>query len=305
MSGLPTFEATRNATSSLASASGPTRSGEPGGRTPDQSGPAHARVNLSARQAKEAGLMTSGTYGRRGSISSRSSALQSSLASRLRARTASAGSTLYTLTWKERTTPSGLRICALRASARRTSDSDYSSWPTPAARDFRSDRSQMTDAELYGTKGRPLPRVSYLAGWPTPMAGTPAQNGNNEAGNNDSSRKTVALAGWGTPNASAPGGTPEQALKRKEGLPCGQSVTTLEHQVQLVGPARLTASGEMLTGSSAAMESGGQLSPAHSLWLMLGPIGTVWLSCAERVIRSSRKPQSRSSKPTKKHDVFA
>ena len=30
--------------------------------------------------------------------------------------------------------------------------------------------------------------------WPTPMAGTPAQNGNSEAGNNDSSRKTVGLA---------------------------------------------------------------------------------------------------------------
>lgn len=39
--------------------------------------------------------------------------------------------------------------------------------------------------------------------WPTPMAGTPAQNGNNEAGNNDSSRKTVALAGWPTPTASS------------------------------------------------------------------------------------------------------
>jgi hypothetical protein len=40
------------------------------------------------------------------------------------------------------------------------------------------------------------------------MAGTPAQNGNNEAGNNDSSRKTVALAGWATPNTvDAKGGT--------------------------------------------------------------------------------------------------
>src|SRR6516162_8381576 len=44
---------------------------------------------------------------------------------------------------------------------------------------------------------------------------------------------SARLASWATPNASAPGGTPEQALKRKEGLCCGQSVTTLDHQVQL------------------------------------------------------------------------
>jgi hypothetical protein len=32
-------------------------------------------------------------------------------------------------------------------------------WPTPAARDWRSDKSQMTNEELYGTKGHPLPRA--------------------------------------------------------------------------------------------------------------------------------------------------
>lgn len=44
-------------------------------------------------------------------------------------------------------------------------------WATPAARDFRSDRSRQTDAELYGTKGRPLPRMALKASGPdTPLS---------------------------------------------------------------------------------------------------------------------------------------
>ena len=45
--------------------------------------------------------------------------------------------------------------------------------------------------------------------WPTPMAGTPAQNGNNEAGNNDSSRKMVALAGSSAPTENRGALNPE------------------------------------------------------------------------------------------------
>jgi len=84
-----------------------------------------APANLSARQAKEMGLLTSGTYGRTSIGLSRSAALQSSLASRLQAKTASVGSTLYKLTWKDRVTPAGQSIPALRASVRRTSDKDF------------------------------------------------------------------------------------------------------------------------------------------------------------------------------------
>jgi hypothetical protein len=59
-----------------------------------------------------------------------------------------------------------------------------------------------------------MAQVAQLAGWPTPQAGTPAQNGYNAAGNTDSGRRTVALvpghvapseaakyAGWPSPTA--------------------------------------------------------------------------------------------------------
>lgn len=120
-----------NAISSPESASGHTPCDAPDGRMIGQSGQVHVPVNLSARQAKAAGLMTSGTYGRASSGSLNSVNLQLSLVNRLRARTDLLGSTLFNLTWKQRNTPLLHSIFALRASARRTSGSDFSSWPTP------------------------------------------------------------------------------------------------------------------------------------------------------------------------------
>lgn len=57
------------------------------------------------------------------------------LASKLAAQLDSGGSTLFVLTLKERATPSGLSIPALRASVRRTSGNGCISWPTPTVND--------------------------------------------------------------------------------------------------------------------------------------------------------------------------
>jgi hypothetical protein len=120
-----------NDTSSPASAPGPTRSASLALPTTPTSGPVPAPASRSATPGGAAGSTTLATSGPRGSASSRSADLQSSLANRLRAALDSRGSILFALTWKERTTPSGLQICALRASVLRTCDSACTSWPTP------------------------------------------------------------------------------------------------------------------------------------------------------------------------------
>ena len=218
-----------NAISSPESVSGPAPYASPLGRTIAVYGLGPALANLSPRQAKAAGLMTSGTCGPRGTSSSTSAALQQSLESRLRARTASLGSTLYTLTWKQRTTPQGLQICALRASARRTSDNDcgswlgivskLASWPTAAARDWKG-----ATLERWGSNARPLNEVAVLAGWPTTT-------------------------------------TQDSVDSRAYGYN-GHTFMTLTDAALSMG------SGPMLTGCPVATTSGGQLNPAHSRWLM-------------------------------------
>lgn len=207
---LRTSKVSLNATSSQASASGATRSDLPDGPTIDPSGQVPALASLSARQAKERGLLTSGTFGPRSTTSSASAALQLSLANRLRAKTVSRGSTLYKLTWKDRVTPAQQPICALRASARRTSDSASTGWPTTGMMDGNRAGTAATyegwlrHAEKHKAKGVNahfhLNAAADAAGWPTPTTrdwkdGSPCDN----VPVNALLGRTAWLAGWPTP----------------------------------------------------------------------------------------------------------
>ena len=246
MSDPTTSEATPKSISSPASADGASQPASPDGPTTSHSGPEAAPASRSRRRGSAKASKTSVTSGLSLPPSSASAGPLSWLENRLRARMGSAGLMEYALTWKLRTTPGGRAITALRASTRRTSDSGF-------------------------------------GGWPTPMAGTPAQNGNNPAGNTDSSRRTVALVqGWRTPtkgNGDRGGQDPE----RREG-----HTLNLQDEVML-------ASGPATNSSPAETAPRGALNPAFSRWLMGYP--AAWDACAPTGTRSSRKSAPKSSAP--------
>jgi hypothetical protein len=255
-----TFAGMSSAISSPESAGGLTPLTLPDGRVIDPCGLALALASLSARQVRELGLRTSGIYGRPGSTSSRSAALQSSLESRLRARLLTLGSTLYKLTWKAWVTPSHVSRFRLRASELGTSETEFTGWPTPIVNDTTG------STHCYGPKQPDGTRARF---WKLPGAA-----------------KLAVASPWATPAARD---------WRSESASEEFNAKRWNHTRGKPLSAQATLAGQSVSGSTAGMESSGQLNPAHSRWLMGYP--PAWDACAVTAMPSSRKPRRSSSVP--------
>lgn len=209
--------------------------------------------------------------------------------------------------------------------------SQLAGWSSPMASDGNGGRCPLKGVSMTGTlpngtkTSMGLNAVAKLAltGWGTPLANNKARSPDFSMGRNPNLVEGAELSGWPTPTtidnnqvrgeaaaANAPqrgttiGGSEinrvanTSGYRWQGGYQGGRhrngklSTDRLDVVAQIVGPARLTVSGEILTGSTAGMESGGQLDPAHSRWLMALP--PEWDDCAPTETRSTLMRQRRS-----------
>lgn len=308
MSERPISKASRNATSLQASGDGLSPSSLPGTAAPDLFGQAHAPARRSrqpasalrvrhamaetlcgaldelasqyARTAATLGLPMPATFGRSFGGSSPSDGLAQSLASRLLASKVLSGSPEYEVAWKSSAMLLGAPIFRLVASGRPISGSGFSGWPTPDTN--QRGGSQAPSKRKEGGHSVNLQDAATLAGWPTPMAGSPARETYNEAGNTDSSRKTVALVGWATPSARDWKDTPGMSTTGTN--PDGSERTRLD---QLPRQAALVSGTDTPSSRAATGNRAASLNPFFSIWLMGFP--ATWLTCLPKPVSRSRK----------------
>ena len=137
-----------------------------------------------------------------------------------------------------------------------------------------------------------------MAGWPTPTVADenksrvkePLNYSEKHMARKNSDKNLAitaqALAGWPTPKVADNKGNTYEATENRR-----SELRKTAHLAR--GPARLTSRGLLLTGSTAGMESGGQLNPAHSRWLMGYP--PEWDDCAVTAMPSSRRSRKKLS----------
>lgn len=191
-------------------------------------------VLRSALRESASGTKTPGTYGPTSAGSSASYSPDGAF-SRMLPGTFPSGSTPCCETYEKWATRLRLAYSRRSKQARRMKGNGCSLWPTVISQDAKQSGHAAT-----GT-GQAEKLAFAVATWPTPMAGTPAQNGNNAAGNKDFTRRAEELAAglWKTPDVpnggrSMPDGTTETGL-----TPDGKKLTVgLENQTRMWGTPR-------------------------------------------------------------------
>lgn len=276
-----------------------------------------APVRATPSQARAGASLMRETYGHIFTGSSGSADLTQSLASRLRERLATVGSTVYAETWKKKVTPLGRSYWAHTASTPRTSGKGSTGWPTPQTNEPGGPDRPSREATGRTTEylGRTVEK--QLAGWPTPKE----QNSRGTTPKKDGLwDKARLVAGWATPRS---GKVTEEDLEKWQARHERGKVATMPLALQaqmsgwstprttdatggaaqtrvenFAGPAQLreqverVASGTTQSSSRAGTEKRGSLNPLFSLWLMGFP--TEWGYCGARVTPSSRKSRRSS-----------
>ena len=281
MSHPRTWLASPSAISLLESESGRLHFAKLVGEMIGEFGPAAVHASLSPQQAKALGLMTSGICGPHGTTSLSSAALQSSLESKLQARMPLSGGILFKLTWKQRTTPQGRRICALRASVPRTSDSDCGGWGTPTKDEAGGTAEQFLarKAALSGACGVSLTALNLqaqLASWPTAAARDWKDGHEQNVPTNALLGRVAWLASWKSPTACSPNSLRGNGQDPEKRIAGGHQVN-LQDQVRLAGWPTTTTTTEATThcygpGKTIQLKTYGAARLAD--WNDTWPVGT-------------------------------
>ena len=264
----------------------------------DATTPATSAPDLSIWSGPAAPLCCSGSKSPARMLSD---ALQSRANKAVETRLRGLGGTIYRFAWKRQVTPHGRRLFLLRASGLRISAKGCSSppsifdlpqaqacrdqiagfltgWATASARDWKDTGGMATtgtnpDGSVRSRMDQ-LGRQAHLAGWPTSRAADGEKNVRTAAGAaSEIARKGgpqdlamgATLTGWPTTSTNNDRSPRDVVMMREDG---SKNQQRLQDFAAIAGPARLTASGALLTGSTAQMEAGGQLNAAFSAWLM-------------------------------------